>query len=328
MKVFSGIRPTGDTHIGNYLGAIKQWIALQQKNECVFCIVDWHAITTPYKPKDLQKNILETAIAYLASGLNPERCIFFIQSQVKEHTELAWLLSTLIPVGELQRMIQYKEKAKKHPKYVNAGLLNYPILMAADILLYQTDLVPVGKDQKQHVELTRTIAKKFNQEFGKTFKVPKVQLPKVGAKIMSLQNPKKKMSKTGNPKGCIGLFDAPKIIQEKIMAAVTDPGKEIKYSPSRKPGISNLLTIYSLFSNKSIKSLEKQFQNKGYAEFKRSLTKLLIKSLEPFRKAEKEFSKEKIKRILNSGAKKARKIAQPTIIQARKKMGLSQQSPS
>lgn len=323
MRIFSGVRPTGELHIGNYLGAIKQWIELQEKNDCVFCIVDLHAITTPYQSKELQKNIFELATAYLASGLNPEKCIFFVQSQVEAHTELAWLLSTITPIGELQRMTQYKEKVKKYRKDVNAGLLNYPILMAADILLYQTDLVPVGKDQQQHVELTRTIARKFNQKFGQTFKEPKVLLPKTGAKIMSLQNPKKKMSKTDDPRGCLELFEEPEEIKKKIMAAVTDLGKVIKYSDS-KPGISNLLTIYSLFSGKSISELERNFKGKGYEEFKKSLTKLLINSLEPFRRKRKElFTREVyVKEILNAGAKKAKTITQLTLEEAKKKMGL------
>lgn len=324
MRIFSGIRPTGELHIGNYLGAISQWIPLQEKGECIFCIVDLHAITTPYKPEELQKNILDIAIAYLASGLNPEKCIFFVQSRVREHTELTWLLSTITPIGELQRMTQYKEKVKKHPKYVNAGLLNYPILMAADILLYQADLVPVGKDQQQHVELTRTIARKFNQKFGQTFKEPKVLLPKMGAKIMSLQNPKKKMSKTDDPKGCIGLFDTPEEIKKKIMTAVTDPGKAIKYDLKKKPGISNLLTIYSLFSGKSIKEVEKSFKGKGYEEFKKSLTRLLINSLEPMGRKRKELLSREVyvKEILKDGAKRANTIAQSTLQEVKKKMGL------
>ena len=343
MRIFSGVRPTGELHIGNYLGAIKQWIELQEKNDCVFCIVDLHAITTPYQSKELKKNIFELATAYLASGLNPEKCIFFVQSQVGAHAELAWLLSTITPIGELQRMTQYKEKVKKYPKDVNAGLVNYPILMAADILLYQTDLVPVGKDQQQHVELTRTIARKFNQKFGQTFKEPKVLLPKIGAKIMSLQNPKRKMSKTDDPRGCLGLFEEPEEIKKKIMAAVTDPGKVIKYDPQRKPGISNLLTIYSLFtqvrrsrtqggdetlvsstSGKSIKELERNFKGKGYEEFKKSLTKLLINSLEPFRRKRKELLARGvyIKEILNTGAKRAKTIAQLTLEETKKKMGL------
>jgi len=324
MRIFSGIRPTGELHIGNYLGAIRQWLLLQEKADCVFCIVDLHAITTPYQSKELKKNIFEMAAAYLASGLNPEKCIFFVQSQVEAHAELAWLLSTITPIGELQRMTQYKEKIKKYPKDVNAGLLNYPILMAADILLYQTDLVPVGKDQQQHVELARTIARKFNQKFGQTFKEPKVLLPKTGAKIMSLQNPKKKMSKTDDPRGCLELFEEPEEIKKKIMAAVTDPGKVIKYDPIKKPGISNLLTIYSLFSGKTIKELEKKFKGRGYAEFKKQLSELLVLKLEPFRRKKKELLSREVyvKEILKQGRKRAQIIASSTLQEVKKKMGL------
>lgn len=325
MRVFSGIRPTGEIHIGNYLGAIKQWINLQkkEKTECIFCIVDWHAITTPFNPKEMQKKILDTAIVYLAAGLNPEKSIIFVQSKVKEHAELAWLLGTICPLGDLKRMTQFKEKLKEHPEYINAGLLNYPLLMAADILLYQTNLVPVGKDQEQHVELAREIARKFNRMFGETFKLPEVLLSE-GQRIMSLENLKKKMSKSDNPKGCIELFDEPEIIREKVMAAVTDLGKEIKYDPDKKPGISNLLTIYSLFSGESISALEKEFKGKGYAEFKKSLTELLINSLKPLREKRKELLQREgyLKEILDNGAEKARKIAKLTMAEVRKKMGL------
>jgi len=324
MRVFSGIRPTGELHIGNYLGAIRQWIELQKVEDCVFCIVDLHAITTPYRPEDLQKNILELTIAYLAAGLDPEKCILFIQSQVKEHSELAWLLGTITPLGELKRMTQFKEKSKKHPKYVNAGLLNYPLLMAADILLYKTDLVPVGIDQEQHVELTREIARKFNKMFGEVFKMPEALLPKVGQKIMSLQNPKKKMSKTDDPLGCVGLFDEPEEIKKKIMSAVTDLGRIIKYDPIKKPGISNLLTIYSLFSGKKIESLEKNFKGRGYEEFKKALSQLLIETLEPLRKKRKELLQREVyvKEILEQGRKRAQVIAQSTLQEVKKKMGL------
>ncbi len=324
MRVFSGIRPTGELHIGNYLGAIKQWIALQEKAECVFCIVDLHAITTPYRPENLQKSIRDVAIAYLAAGLDPEKCILFIQSQIKEHSELAWLLGTITPLGDLKRMTQFKEKSKKHPEYVNAGLLNYPLLMAADILLYQTDLVPVGIDQKQHVELSREIARKFNKMFGKAFKEPKVLLPEIGAKIMSLQNPRKKMSKTDNPKGCIGLFDETEEIKEKIMTAVTDPGKEIKYNPGKKAGISNLLTIYSLFSDTKIGEIEKKFKGKGYAQFKKSLAQLLINKLESFRRKKKELLSREVylNEVLEKGRKRAQIIAQSTMKDVKEKMGL------
>jgi len=324
MRVFSGVRPTGELHIGNYLGAIKQWIELQEKHDCVFCIVDLHAITTPYQPENLQKNTWELTIAYLAAGLDPEKCILFVQSQVKEHAELAWLLGTFTPLGELKRMTQFKEKSRKHPEYVNAGLLNYPLLMAADILLYKTDLVPVGKDQEQHVELTREIARKFNKTFGEVFKEPKSLLPKIGQKIMSLQNPKKKMSKTDDPLGYIGIFDEPEEIKKKIMSAVTDLGRIIKYNPLKKPGISNLLTIYSLFSGKRIKDLEKNFKGKGYEEFKKSLLRLLIENLEPLRKKRKELLTREVyvKEILEQGRKRAQVIAQSTMVEVKKKMGL------
>jgi len=324
MRVFSGVQPTGAIHIGNYLGAIKQWVELQEKNECIFCIVDLHALTAPYRPKDLKKSIFEKVIAYLAAGVDPEKSIIFVQSQIKEHVELSWLLNTVTPVGDLSRMTQYKEKSKKFKKNVNAGLLNYPILMAADILLYQTDLVPVGEDQQQHVELTRTIAKKFNQKFGQTFKVPEVKLPKNGARIMSLTNPLKKMSKSDGPETRINLFDEPQEIKEKIIKAVTDTGKSIKYNPEKKPGISNLLTIYSLFSGQALKEIEKKFRKKGYADFKKSLAELTINSLEPFRRKRKELLTREVyvEEILKQGAQRARVIAQSTMQEVREKMGL------
>jgi tryptophanyl-tRNA synthetase len=324
MKIFSGIRPSGDLHIGNYFGAIKQWVELQEKQECVFSIVDLHAITTPYRPENLQNNILELTIALLAAGLDPEKCVLFIQSQVKEHTELAWILGTFTPIGELKRMTQFKEKAKKHPEYVNAGLFNYPLLMAADILLYKADLVPVGKDQEQHIELTREVAKKFNKTFGEVFKIPKALLSERGQKIMSLQYPKKKMSKTDDPAGAIGIFDTPEEIKEKIMTAVTDSGKIIKYDLNRKPGISNLLTIYSLVSQRSIKTLEKDFKRKGYREFKKSLALISIRSLEVFRKKRKELLARDvyIKEMLNRGKNRAQTIAQSTMREIKSRMGL------
>jgi tryptophanyl-tRNA synthetase len=322
MRVFSGIRPSGELHIGNYLGAIRQWVKLQEENECFFCIVDYHAITTPFDPKEMKKNIFDTLIAYLAAGLDPQKCTIFVQSSIKEHTELAWILGTITPFGDLKRMTQFKEKVKKHPEYVNAGLFNYPLLMAADILLYKTDLVPIGKDQVQHVELTREIARRFNKMFGKVFKEPRVLLSE-GEKIMSLQNPKKKMSKTDDPKGCILLFDTPEEIEMKIMRAVTDLGKEIKYDPAKKPGISNLLKIYSIFSEKPIKELEKKYKGKGYEEFKKDLTKILIKKLEVFRKKKRELEKREVylKEILKKGAERAEKIAKFTMKEVKEKIG-------
>ncbi|MFA5086174.1 MAG: tryptophan--tRNA ligase [Candidatus Paceibacterota bacterium] len=324
MRVFSGIRPTGDIHIGNYLGAVKQWIELQEKDDCFFCIVDWHAITTPYDEKTLKDKIYGLAATYLAAGLDPDKCSLFIQSHVKEHTELAWLLGSITPLGELQRMTQFKDKSKKHKEYINAGLLNYPILMAADILLYDADVVPIGKDQIQHVELTRNIAERFNKKYGKIFKLPSPMIPKQGATIMSLQNPEKKMSKTDDNKGCIGLFDEPKEIKEKIMAATTDSDKEIRYDVNKKKGVSNLLTIYSLFSGKEIKEIEKEFKGKGYGDFKKSLAELLIEKLEPVREKKKELQKKPgyIDKMLEKGAEKARKVAEKKMEEVREKMGL------
>ena len=325
MRVLSGVQPTGSVHIGNYLGAIKQWIKLQEKEDGIFFIADLHSLTIPYNPKELQKNILETAIAYLALGIDPQKSIFFVQSTVKEHTELTWLFNTICPLGELERMTQFKEKSKQFKKDVNAGLLAYPVLQAADILLYKTEGVPVGKDQVQHIELTRTIARKFNQKFGKLFPEPKALLPKFGAKIMALNNPKKKMSKSLGPQSYISVFEEPEEIGRKIMSAVTDTGKQIKYNQKRKPGISNLLTIYSLFDGKSIKELEKEFEGKGYAQFKKSLADLLIKSLEPFRRKRKEFLARKVyvQETLKLGTKKAQSIAELTLSEARRKMGLN-----
>jgi len=270
MRIFSGIRPTGEIHLGNYLGAVKQWIDLQNQGECIFCVVDLHAITTPYAPQKLQEQIKELAVAYLAAGLDPDKCILFVQSHVKEHAELAWLLGTITPMGELKRMTQFKDKARQHPEYVNAGLFNYPLLMAADILLYKTDAVPIGLDQQQHVELTRAITRYFNNRFGQTLKEPKSLIPETGAKIMSLAEPDKKMSKTGNQKGCINLFEEPESIIKKIAGAVTDTGKEIVFDQKKKPGISNLLAIQSLITDKPIVALETEFAGKSYSEFKKS----------------------------------------------------------
>ena len=324
MRIFSGIQPTGKLHIGNYLGAINQWLELQAENECIFCIVDLHALTVPYDPKTLQELILEKAVIYLAAGINPEKSIIFVQSHVKEHSELAWLLNTITPLGDLSRMTQYKEKAKKFKKNLNAGLLDYPVLMAADILLYKTETVPVGEDQKQHVELARTIARKFNQRFGETFKIPEAKLPKLGARIMSLKDPKRKMSKSDSPESQIGLFDEPEEIRKKIMAAVTDTGKVVKYDPVKKAGISNLLTIYSVFSGKTVKEIEKKFKEKGYANFKKYLSDLLVDSLEPFRRKKKELLTREVyvKEILSQGARRAQTIAQSTMQEVKKKMGL------
>lgn len=325
MRILSGIQPTGEIHIGNYLGAVKHWIELQEKHDCVFPVVDLHALTTFQNPKTFKQEVLNKAAELLALGVNPERCILFVQSHIKEHTELAWILNTITPVAELERMTQFKDKAKKQKSNINMGLMDYPVLMAADILLYKTDAVPVGKDQIQHLELVRAIARKFNARFGKTFKEPKALLSKEGAKIMSLKSPKKKMAKSDGPDTYLSMFEEPKIIKKKIGAAVTDTENQITYNPQRKPGISNLLTIYSLFSGKSISSLEKKFKGKGYASFKKSLTGLLIKELTPFVKKKQELLSRQlyVQEILSQGAQKARIMATHTMEEVRKGIGIA-----
>ena len=324
MRIVSGIQPTSQLHIGNYLGAIKQWIPLQEKNECVFFIADLHALTVPYDPKKMQNAIKETVIAYIAAGLNPEKSIIFVQSAVKEHAELCWLLNILSPVGELERMTQYKDKSKKFKDNINAGLLDYPVLQTADVLIYKGEAVPVGKDQEQHIELMRTLARKFNQKFGETFKEPKSLILKEGGKIMSLQDPKKKMSKSDDPKSCIFLFDEPDVIRKKIMSATTDSGKDIVYNITKTPGISNLLAIYSLLNGKSIQDIEKQFKKKSYAEFKKSLAEAVVNYLEPFRRKQKEFLARDVyvQEILKQGQARALTIAQETMAEVKQKMGL------
>ncbi|MCH7604554.1 tryptophan--tRNA ligase [Patescibacteria group bacterium] len=324
MRIFSGIQPTGELHIGNYLGAIKQWLNLQEKQDCFFCIVDLHALTVPQDPKTFRRTVLEKAMEYYAVGLDPEKCIIFVQSTVKEHSELAWILNTVTPIGELERMIQYKDKAKKNRTHVNVGLFDYPVLMAADILLYKTDAVPVGQDQAQHLELTRFVAKRFNNKYGEVFVEPETILSKEAAKIMSLKNPKRKMSKTDGEDSYISLFESPDSIEKKIAKAVTDPGKEVTYSPNKKPGISNLLTIYAQFSGKTIKEVEREFKGEGYAPFKKALTNLLAEELDPFRKKNQELLSREVyvQELLSKGAEKARAIAAATMEEVREKVGL------
>jgi len=324
MRIFSGIQPTGELHIGNYFGAIKQWVGLQKDHECIFSIVDLHAMTIPFKPEQMRKSVLDAAITYMALGIDPSKCIIFVQSDVSEHTELAWILNTMTPIGELERMTQFKDKAKIFRKNINAGLLTYPVLQAADILLYQTDLVPIGADQKQHVELTRTIARKFNHLFGETFKEPEALIPKTGGKIMGLNAPTKKMSKSLGQENYIGIFDSPEEIKRKIKKAVTDSGKKIE-SLEEKPAIANLIDIYSLFAEKNQKDTEKEFEGKGYGEFKESLANLISQKLRPFqeRKNELEKNPEKVIQILKEGAKKAKTIAKETMSRVKEKTGIS-----
>jgi tryptophanyl-tRNA synthetase len=324
MRILSGIQPTGEMHIGNYLGAVKQWTELQEQHDCIFAVVDLHALTVTQNADELSRATLDKVVELLSVGLDPEKCIIFLQSHVKEHTELAWIFSTITPVAELERMTQFKDKSAKHKKNINAGLLTYPVLQAADILLYKPDGVPVGKDQEQHLELTRIIARKFNNQYGKTFEEPNSLTPKEGAKIMSLQDPKQKMSKSDSASTYISLFEEPENIRKKIMRAQTDTGEEIAYNPKTKPGISNLLSMYALFADETVQDTEKAFRGKGYAQLKKDLAELLIDKLDPFRRKKKEFQSRElyVQEILRSGAKKARSIAQVTMDDVRSKVGL------
>jgi len=323
-RIFSGVAPSGNIHIGNYLGAIKNWTPLQNKYDSIYCIVDLHALTTPQDHKKLRKKVIEVAAIYLAAGLDPKKCILFIQSHVPEHTELTWLLNTVTPISELKRMTQFKDKAKRFKKSINMGLFDYPVLMAADILLYQTNIVPVGQDQKQHVEITRTIARKFNNQFGKTFTLPDVLIKKETARIMGLDNPLEKMSKSSsNPYNYIAMTDSPAIIKDKIKKAVTDSGKKIEYSP-KKPAIANLITIYSAFSGLTANQIKQKYKGKGYADFKKDLAEVIIKGLKSFQEKKKTLDKNPnyAKKILADGAQAARKIARKNIQGVKKKMGL------
>ncbi|MEK7503075.1 MAG: tryptophan--tRNA ligase [Patescibacteria group bacterium] len=323
----SGIQASGKLHIGNYIGAIKQFVELQDKYKMFAFVADLHAITVPQDPQELRKNTLDAAAIYLACELDPKKATLFIQSHIQEHVELGWILNTMTPLGELERMTQFKEKKESQGQKqgVHAGLLNYPTLMAADILIYRPDTVPVGEDQLQHLELTRTLARKFNSRFGETFKEPRALLKKEGAKIMGLDDPSKKMSKSSlNPNNYIELLDQEAEIRRKIQIAVTDSGKEIKFNPEEKPAVSNLLTIFSLMSGKEIKTLEKEYGGKNYAEFKKDLGNLLIEKLTPIQIAYKKIIKDekKLLKILADGAKSARAIAQETMKEVKTKIGL------
>jgi tryptophanyl-tRNA synthetase len=326
MRLVSGIRPSGELHIANYLAAIKQWLKLQDEYESFCFIADLHAITTPYDPKSFPKIILNSLALYLAFGLNPQKSVVFLQSHLQEHTQLSWIFETITPVGELSRMTQYKEKRKEGAPAL-AGLLDYPVLMAADILLYKADVVPVGEDQVQHIELTREIADRFNKKFGKTFPLPKAILPAKGTeRIKSLQDPLKKMSKSErDPNGAIMLLDSPQEIKRKIKIAVTDSGKDIVFDQKKKPAISNLLVIASGFSDKPISSLEKEFSGKGYAAFKEFLAELLVEKLRPVRERFSAYMQNphSLKEILEDGAKRAKPIASETLSEVKQKMGLS-----
>ncbi len=321
-RVFSGIQPTGQIHLGNYLGAIKHWVEMQDEYENLFCVVNSHAITLPIDPKFLKSQTYELVKLLLACGISPKQSGLFIQSEVDEHAALAWLLNCQVSMGEMQRMTQFKDKSLKNPKSVNVGLFNYPILMASDILLYQSDLVPVGEDQKQHLELTRNVAEKFNRDFGDCFKVPEPLIAKVGARVMGLDDPKVKMSKSHQGANhAIFLLDEPDIIVKKIKKAATDSMGVIAFDEKRE-GIFNLLNIYMLLSDESPEKIEERFKNKGYGDFKKELAEVMIQALKPIQEKYKEISDDEVKAILNHGVEKARPLARATYQKAKELMGL------
>jgi tryptophanyl-tRNA synthetase len=321
-RIFSGAQPTGSVHLGNYLGALRNWVALQHEYESFYCIVNLHAITLPQDPKLLATKTRELARIYLAVGMDPDVSTIFIQSDVVEHAELMWILNCVVRMSELERMTQYKDKARKQEENVVVGVFDYPVLMAADILLYQTDLVPVGEDQRQHLELTRDLAIRFNRDYGETFKIPDGFIPKVGGRIMSLSDPTKKMSKSDeDPNGCVMLLDDADTISRKFKRAVTDSGTEIRFDESR-PAISNLLTIYQLITGKQPEEIESHFSGKGYAQLKGELADVTIAFLKPFQQRLSEIDDEKLSSILERGADKARAIASVTLKEAKQRIGL------
>src|SRR6056297_448911 len=321
--IFSGIQPSGSLTLGNYIGALKNWVSLQEKYESYYCIVDMHAITVDKEPKDLRKNTLEVLANYIASGLDPEKNTLFIQSHVPAHAELSWVLNCYTYFGELSRMTQFKDKSQKNSSNINAGLFDYPVLMAADILLYQTDLVPVGEDQRQHLELSRDIAQRFNNRYSPTFKVPEPYISKVGAKIMSLQDPESKMSKSDdNENGYILLNDSQDKIIRKFKRAVTDSIGEINYG-EEQPGIKNLLTIYSKLTDQPVEDILAQYSGKGYADLKNDTAEVVIEKLKPIREESEKLVKDKtyLEKVYKDGAERAQYKAMKTLRKVHKKVG-------
>lgn len=322
-RVFSGVQPTGNIHLGNYLGALKQFVELQDDHECIYCIVDLHAITVEQDPEELKEHILDVAALYLAIGIDPKKSIVFVQSTVPGHTELSWLLTCSSYTGELSRMTQFKDKGKGKES-APTGLFMYPVLMAADILLYDTDIVPVGIDQKQHIELTRDLCNRVNNKYGETFVLPEGRYLKEGAKIMALDDPTKKMSKSAeNELSRISLLDDEAKIKKAIMRATTDSDGTIKFDQENKPGISNLMNIYTAFSDLSIEDIEKKYEGKGYGDFKKDLVEILVNGLAPIKQRFEEirYSDELIE-ILKDGANRANAIAEKVVERTKKNMGV------
>ena len=322
-RIFSGIQPTGVMTLGNYLGAVKNWVALQEEYNCIYSIVNMHAITVRQDPRELRENTLAIYALILACGVDPEKSITFIQSHVKTHAELAWVLNCYTQFGELSRMTQFKDKSARHPENVNAGLFTYPTLMAADILLYQADLVPVGIDQKQHLELSRNIAQRFNGLYGNTFTIPDGYIPKLAAKVMSLQDPTRKMSKSDdNPKSFVAILDKPETIIKKFKSAVTDSEAVVAYREG-KDGINNLISIYSAVTGRSFEQIEEEFAGKGYGDFKLAVGEAVAESLRPVRERFEAYMKDKayLEASYKAGAEKALSISQRTLDKVYKKIG-------
>jgi tryptophanyl-tRNA synthetase len=323
-RILSGSAPSGHLCIGNYLGALKNWVELQEEYDCIYLIVDLHAITTHQKPSELRKQSLSFLAQYIACGIDPDKSILTIQSHVPQHAELSWVLGTMTYMGELNRMTQFKEKSNRFNENINAGLYTYPVLMAADILLYQADLVPVGADQKQHLELTRNLAQRFNSRYSDTFTIPEPFIPTVGARIMSLQDPTKKMSKSDTElNNIIALLDKPDMIQKKLKRAVTDSGKQILFDPEKRPGVANLMNLYSGLTGMGMSAIESHFEGKMYSDLKNELSELTIDTLTPIQNEYEKLMADKpfLNSVLENGQEKASKIAGKTCRKVYKKIG-------
>lgn len=323
-RVFSGIQPSGDLHLGNYLGALRRWVNDQDAKENIFCIVDLHAITVPQDPKELKRKIRELAAIYFACGIDPRKSTVFVQSDISAHPELGWILNCYTPTGWMNKMTQFKDKAGDQKESVSVGLYDYPVLMAADILLYQTDEVPVGEDQKQHVEITRDIADRFNSIYGETFKLPEPKISTVAARVMDLNDPSKKMSKSNpNLNGRINLLDSPDLIRSKVSKATTDSESRVKFDELR-PGIFNLLEIYETLSGESRENIEAKFEGKGYGDFKKDLAEVIIEALRPLQEKYNKLMEDPttIDKMLQDGADKIRPIAEQTLKTVKEKVGL------
>jgi tryptophanyl-tRNA synthetase len=324
VRIFSGIQPTGAKHLGNYIGAIRQYVEGQDRGEAIYCVVDAHAITVNYDPQELRRSVYDTTAILVAAGLDPDRCILFRQGDVEEHTELTWLLSAVTAKGDLERMTQYKDKSAKQRDLVSAALFFYPVLMAADILAYRADEVPVGEDQRQHLELARDIAERFNARFGELLVVPRARIPETGARIMDLQEPTAKMSTTAaSDAGVIRVLDDPKTIEKKVKSAVTDSGSDVVRAPD-KPGISNLIDILAVIRGETPEQVEGEFNGGGYGQFKQAVADAVVEYLAPTRERYQELRADEaeLERVLAKGAEKARAIATPIVAEVREAMGV------